>query len=77
LLRDLENPRLWTETYHAPTWIEYIRHNERRAHADAETHGKLLGLHRGRGRPRVRRMIERQSVPLRDDMPIKQNPEEP
>ena len=29
LLRDLENPELWIETYHTPTWVEYVRHNQR------------------------------------------------
>ncbi len=77
LLRDLENPNIWTETYHVPTWVEYIRHNLRRTQADAENTEKLWALHRGEGRPRVHRMIERQTVPTRDDMPIKQNPEVP
>ena len=77
LLRDLENPNIWTETYHVPTWVEYIRHNLRRTQADAENTEKLWALHRGEGRPRVHRMIERQTVPIRDDMPIKQNPEVP
>jgi hypothetical protein len=76
-LRDLENPNIWTETYHVPTWVEYIRHNLRRTQADAENTEKLWALHRGEGRPRVHRMIERQTVPTRDDMPIKQNPEVP
>jgi hypothetical protein len=76
LLRDLENPNIWTETYHVPTWVEYIRHNLRRTHADAEITEKLRALHRGEG-PKVHRMIERQVVPLHDDMPIKENPEVP
>lgn len=74
LLRDLENPNIWTETYHVPTWVEYVRHNLRRTHADAEINDRLLKLHRGEGRPKVHRMIERQTVPLHDDMPIKDNP---
>ena len=36
-----------------------------------------MGAAWGEGRPRVHRMIERQTVPTRDDMPIKQNPEVP
>jgi MFS family permease len=76
LLRDLENPNIWTETYHVPTWVEYIRHNLRRTHADAEITEKLRALHRGES-PKVHRMIERQVVPLHDDMPIKENPEVP
>ena len=75
LLRDLENPDIWTETYHVPTWIEYIRHNQRRTQADAEVYERLLALHRGRERPRVHRMIERQTVPTHDDMPLKSPPD--
>ncbi len=24
LMRDLENPHIWTENYHTPTWVEYV-----------------------------------------------------
>jgi MFS family permease len=75
LLRDLENPNIWTETYHVPTWVEYLRHNSRRTQADAEITQKLFALHRGATPPRVHRMIERQTVPLHDDMPIKETPD--
>jgi len=71
LLRDLENPDIWTESYHVPTWVEYVRHNERRTQSDLESSERLLDLHRGPGGPRVHRMIERQTVPLHDDMPLK------
>lgn len=71
ILRDLEEPDIWTETYHVPTWVEYIRHNERRTQADAEVSDKLLALHRGPGAPRVHRMIERQTVSHRDNIPRK------
>lgn len=61
LLRDLENPELWVERYHFPTWLEYVRHNQRRTHADAAIGDRLRALHQGPGLPRVHRMIERQS----------------
>ncbi|WP_346432654.1 MFS transporter [Pseudohoeflea coraliihabitans] len=77
LLRDLENPDIWTETYHVATWIEYVRHNERRTKADAEVSDRLAALHRGPTPLRVHRMIERQTVPLRDDMPLKDYTELP
>ncbi|WP_249218848.1 MFS transporter [Falsirhodobacter algicola] len=70
LLRDLENPDIWVETYHVPTWAEYIRHNTRRTQADVESFDRLLQLHKGPERPHVHRMIERQTVPLRDDIII-------
>lgn len=62
LMRDLENPTTWTETYHVPTWVEYVRHNQRRTQADAAVGDKLTALHRGTTPPRVHRMIERQTI---------------
>jgi MFS family permease len=59
LLRDLENPELWIESYHTPTWVEYLRHNQRITHADAVIGDKIRQLHRGPEPPRVHRMIER------------------
>jgi MFS family permease len=70
LLRDLEHPDIWSEAYHVPTWVEYVRHNERRTHADAEVAERLMTLHRGAAPPRVHRMIERQAVMPHDDMPL-------
>src|SRR5690606_41006955 len=70
LLRDLENPRIWTESYHVATWVEYIRHNRRRTQADNEAFAQLRELHRGAEPPRVQRLIERQTLPMRDDMPL-------
>ena len=75
LLRDLENPDVWTETYHVPTWVEYVRHHERRTQADAESYQRLLKLHRGKEQPRVHRMIERQAISLQDDTPLKDEPD--
>lgn len=59
LMRDLENPELWVETYHTPTWHEYVRHNLRTTHSDAATWDRVRQLHAGTEPPRVRRMIER------------------
>ena len=72
LLRDLEFPDHWSESYHVPTWGEYVRHNERRTNADGALADHLRNLHRGDGPPRVHRMIERQTVPLRDDLALKE-----
>ncbi|KRA40213.1 MFS transporter [Devosia sp. Root635] len=75
VLRDLEHPDIWTESYHVPTWIDYLRHNLRRTKADSENTDLIRALHRGEGLPKVRRMIERQTVPLRDDTPLREGPE--
>ena len=57
--RDLADPALWVERYHLPTWLDYVRHNLRMTQADAAVADKVRALHRGPGRPRVRRLIER------------------
>jgi len=71
LLRDLERPNMWVESYHVPTWVDYVRHNLRRTNADAENIQRLRELHRGSEPPRVHRMIERQTVPLREDLVLR------
>ncbi|CAN7544704.1 MFS transporter [Rhizobium sp. LjRoot258] len=68
LMRDLEKPGRWTETYHTPTWVEYIRHNQRRTQADAENIERLRALHRGEQLPQVHRLIERQAIPPDSDV---------
>ncbi|MFN3634153.1 MAG: MFS transporter [Rhizobium rhizophilum] len=68
LMRDLETPEIWTETYHVPTWVDYVRHNQRRTKADAEITDRLRELHRGATPPKVHRMIERQAIPPADDV---------
>ncbi|MGX8012218.1 MFS transporter [Mesorhizobium sp. ORM8.1] len=62
LARDLENPGIWIEHYHTPTWVEYIRHNRRATHADAVVGERIRALHSGDDPPRVRRMIERPTM---------------
>ena len=70
LLRDLEHPDLWSESYHIATWDEYIRHNLRRTKTDAEVTVALRALHQGEGDPVVHRMIERHNVSQQDDVPL-------
>jgi predicted MFS family arabinose efflux permease len=67
IMRDLQNPRIWVESYYVPTWIEYIRHHNRRTNADAMIGQTIRALHRGPTSPKVRRMIERQTVLVQDD----------
>ncbi|SCY79043.1 Predicted arabinose efflux permease, MFS family [Paracoccus tibetensis] len=70
LLRDLEHPDQWSETYHIATWDEYVRHNLRRTKSDAEVTVALRALHKGEGDPLVHRMIERHNVTPEDDLPL-------
>jgi MFS family permease len=64
LLRDLENPDMWIERYHTPTWLDYVRYNQRVTQADARIGDRLRALHRGPEPPKVHRMIERQTGSL-------------
>jgi len=75
ILRDLQQPDLWVESYHVPTWDDYVRHNLRRTKADSENFEALRALHRGDAPPVVHRMIERQTVPTGNDMPWRELPE--
>jgi len=59
LLRDLGDPNLWIERFSTPTWLDYIRHNNRLTHDDANFLRRLRELHQGVGAPTVRRLIER------------------
>ena len=77
LLRDLEHPENWTESYHVATWDDYLRHNLRRTKADGEISDRLRALHRGDWPPVVHRMIERQSVQSHRDLALKGMVEHP
>ena len=47
-----------------PTWLDYVRHNQRITQADARIGERLRELHRGSEPPRIHRMIERQTGAL-------------
>jgi len=64
VLRDLGDPMLWVERYHVATWLDYVRHNQRRTHADADNSAQIAALHEGPEPPVVHRMIERQTGSL-------------
>ena len=63
-MRDLGDAELWIERYHVATWLDYLRHNQRRTHADAGNFARIMELHVGPDSPRVHRMIERQTGSL-------------
>lgn len=57
--RDLQEPRLWTETFRTPTWTEFLRLNHRLTTADRELEQQLGRVHAGEVPPRIRLSIER------------------
>lgn len=66
LLRDLGESDLWVERYHVSTWLDYIRHNQRRTVADIANSEAIQALHDRPEPPVVQRRLERQtgSLPL-------------
>ncbi len=76
LMRDAERPQRWFESYHVPTWSDYLRHNERRTRSDGRNFDALVALNRGGAEAlRVHRLIERQTVPPGDDFPVRLMPD--
>lgn len=63
LLRDTQHPEQWIEAYHVPTWNDYVRHNQRRTHADAIIYDAVRALHAGAEPPKVHRMVVRPTDP--------------
>ncbi len=70
LLRDLADPEVWIERFHAPNWIEYVRQNNRRTEADRLIGGRVRELHGDEQPPRIRRMIEQEVEPPRGHSPL-------
>jgi MFS family permease len=64
LLRDLGEPDLWVERYHVATWLDYVRHNQRRTVADIANSDAIHALHAGPDAPVVHRRLERQTASL-------------
>ena len=71
IARDIADPELWTERYHCPTWLDYLRQRNRSTTADRALHQRAIDFHRGPDPIRVRRMLERPfgSVRWKDDTP--------
>lgn len=59
LMRDMEHQERWVEAYHLPTWLDYVRYNQRMTNADVLIGDNIRRLHAGPEAPRVWRMIQR------------------
>lgn len=71
IARDVADPELWTERYHCPTWLDYLRQRSRSTQEDRALHRRAIAFHRGSEPVRVRRMLERPfgSVRWKDESP--------
>ncbi|MVT55273.1 MFS transporter [Bradyrhizobium yuanmingense] len=71
IARDIADPKLWTERYHCPTWLDYLRQRNRWTQLERELDDKAMAFHIGPEPVRIRRMLERPfgSVRWKDDVP--------
>lgn len=59
IARDIGDPELWTERYHCPTWLDYLRQRNRSTQAERALDRRATAFHVGPEPVRVRRMLER------------------
>ena len=71
IARDIADPELWTERYHCPTWMDYLRQRSRSTQSERALHQQAIAYHSGIEPIRIRRMLERPfgSVRWKDDTP--------
>ncbi|MFT3821465.1 MAG: MFS transporter [Rubrivivax sp.] len=58
IARDIEEPDLWIERYHCPTWHDYLRHRNRPTPSERRLQQQVLDFHVGPGKVRIRRLLE-------------------
>ncbi|MDA9459979.1 MFS transporter [Bradyrhizobium sp. CCBAU 21359] len=59
IARDTADPELWTERYHCPTWLDYLRQRNRATQSERALDRQAMAFHIGPEPVRVRRMLER------------------
>ena len=59
LMQDLDDPELWVERFHSPSWVEHLRRYHRFTVADQEIERRAVAFHRGERPPKVRHLLER------------------
>ncbi len=71
IARDISDPELWTERYHCPTWLDYLRQRNRPTQSERALTLSAQEFHIGDEPVRIRRMLERPfgSVRWREDTP--------
>lgn len=71
IARDIADPELWTERYHCPTWLDYLRQRNRWTQSERALDRQASAFHIGTDPVRVRRMLERPfgSVRWNDSVP--------
>ncbi|SFH53614.1 Predicted arabinose efflux permease, MFS family [Palleronia marisminoris] len=62
--QSVEEPELWVETFHVPSWAEHLEHHERVSVADMTLHAALHKLHKGETPPVVRHHVAPRRRPV-------------
>lgn len=64
LLQDMDEPTVWFERFHSPTWIEHQRRRLRHTMADRLAEQRVRAYHRGEGPPKLHLYLERPPTAL-------------
>lgn len=79
IARDIADPELWTERYHCPTWLDYLRQRNRSTQSERALDRQAEAFHTGLEAVRIRRMLERPfgSVRCKEDVSHRAGNERP
>ena len=71
IARELADPEMWTERYHCPTWLDYLRQRNRPTQSERDLQDSAMKFHIGPEPVLIRRMLERPfgSVRWKDETP--------
>ena len=71
IARDIAEPEVWTERYHCPTWLDYLRQRNRTTLTERALYEQSAAFHIGPDPIKVKRMLERPfgSVRWKEDTP--------
>ena len=58
LMQDMNEPDVWVERFHSPSWVEHLRRYHRFTVADQEIERRAFAFHRGDEPPKVRHFLE-------------------
>lgn len=64
---DIADPELWTERYHCPTWLDYLRQRNRSTRSERELDRQAVSFHIGPEPVRVRRKLDRSFGSIRQE----------
>jgi MFS family permease len=58
LMQDMNEPEVWLERFHSPSWVEHLRRYHRFTVADQDIERRAVAFHRGDEPPKVRHYLE-------------------